>query len=143
MRKGRRRFGHDSGRSDRRCEWRLTAPYAFQLVQARFQRSDACGERRSRRWLVCNPGFENAYAPAQAHAHNSADHTGNRYEQDRDNHEDPKQLFQGRDPRSKMSAPLESPGQLLLMIAQLAAHARSARAGGLRSRMYFVRGRGS
>ncbi len=130
-------------RSDRRCEWRLTAPHAFQPVEARFQRSDACGERRSRRWLVCNPGFENAYAPAQADAHNGADDTGNRYEQDRDNHEDPEQLFQGRDPRSKMSAPLESPVPRPPMIAQLAAHARSAARAGLRSRMYFVRGRGS
>ena len=48
---------------------------------------------------AADSGFENAHAPAQSYADDGADDTGNRYEQQRDNHEDPEQLFQGRDPR--------------------------------------------
>ena len=87
--------------SNRRGERSLAGSRAFQLAEARFQCADTGGERRSRRRLIaCNQGFQSAHTPAQSHAQDGADDTGNRDEQERRNHEDPEQIFQGRDPRA-------------------------------------------
>ena len=89
------------GKSNRRGERSLAGSRAFQLAEARFQCADTGGERRSRRRLIaCNQGFQSAHTPAQSHAQDGADDTGNRDEQERRNHEDPEQIFQGRDPRA-------------------------------------------
>ena len=110
MRRNRRRRLErpgDHGRDRRRhrsSKRRLAAARAFQPGEARFECTDACGERRSRRRLdAFDSGFESSHPPAQSQADDGPDDTGHRCEQQRDNHEGPEQLFQGRDPRSSSS----------------------------------------